>query len=110
MGQGRVPDLPEGCGPDLPGLEGEARLHRRVLRPGCKLRLGEEVIGLTVLVALFQKDADQIYPGWKEKLGYTGCRQLRLAEEVAELRVEQLSFVMQRAVFIASLVNDKAPH
>ena len=20
----------------------------------------------------FQKDADQIYPGWKEKLGYTG--------------------------------------
>merc|ERR1712083_1014280 len=30
-----------GCGPDLPGLEGEARLHRRVLRPGCKLRLAE---------------------------------------------------------------------
>merc|ERR1712151_1334300 len=45
--QGRVPDLPEGCGPDLPGLEGEARLHRRVLRPGCKLRLAEEVVGLS---------------------------------------------------------------
>merc|ERR1711869_11053 len=35
----------------------------------------------------FQKDADQIYPGWKEKLGYTGESSvqaaLRLEEEVS---------------------------
>ena len=32
-------------------------------------RLHEEIKGAFLT---FQKDADQIYPGWKEKLGYTG--------------------------------------
>ena len=27
----------------------------------------------------FQKDADQIYPGWKEKLGYTGKSSVQAA-------------------------------
>merc|ERR1719245_2822162 len=27
----------------------------------------------------FQKDADQIYPGWKEKLGYTGESSVQVA-------------------------------
>ena len=27
----------------------------------------------------FQKDVDQIYPGWKEKLGYTGESSVRAA-------------------------------
>merc|ERR1712228_1169704 len=61
---GRVPDLPEGRGPDLPGLEGEARLHWRVLRPGCKLRLAEEVVVLTVLAifGICQKQFSQPCP------------------------------------------------
>merc|ERR1712066_636924 len=44
--QGRVPDLPEGRGPDLPRLEGEARLHGRVLRSGRQLQLAEEGVEL----------------------------------------------------------------
>merc|ERR1719221_1893490 len=35
-------DFPEGRGPDLSRLEGEARLHRRVLSTGCDIRLAEE--------------------------------------------------------------------
>ena len=40
----------------------------------------EEIKGETLT---FQKDADQIYAGWKEKLGYTsaGCH-FRLGQEV----------------------------
>merc|ERR1712224_637374 len=52
--QGRLPDLPEGCGPDLPGLEGEARLHRRVLRSGRQLRLAEEVSELSAELFLIR--------------------------------------------------------
>merc|ERR1711988_1743864 len=47
----------------------------------------------------FQKDADQIYPGWKEKLGYTG-----------ESSVQAASFDWQKKAAAASYSNfDQAP-
>merc|ERR1711920_859362 len=45
--QGCVPDLPERRRPDLPRLEGEARLHGRVFRSGRQLQLAEEGAELT---------------------------------------------------------------
>jgi len=42
----------------------------------------------------FQKDADQIYPGWKEKLGYTG-----------ESSVQAASFDWQKKAAAAAFVG-----
>merc|ERR1712050_701653 len=42
----------------------------------------------------FQKDADQIYPGWKEKLGYTG-----------ESSVHAASFDWQKKAAAAAFVG-----
>merc|ERR1712232_599924 len=46
----------------------------------------------------FQKDADQIYPGWKEKLGYTG-----------ESSVQAASFDWQKKAASAAFVGISAP-
>merc|ERR1711881_623119 len=49
----------------------------------------------------FQKDADQIYPGWKEKLGYTG-----------ESSVQAATFDWQKKAAAAIFVThtmDQAP-
>merc|ERR1712193_333440 len=49
----------------------------------------------------FQKDADQIYPGWKEKLGYTG-----------ESSVQAASFDWQKKAAAATFAThtfDQAP-
>jgi len=49
----------------------------------------------------FQKDADQIYPGWKEKLGYTG-----------ESSVQAATFYWQKkaaAAIFATHIFDQAP-
>merc|ERR1711862_878345 len=46
----------------------------------------------------FQKDADQIYPGWKEKLGYTG-----------ESSVQAASFDWQKKAAAASMISYEAP-
>ena len=45
----------------------------------------------------FQKDADQIYPGWKEKLGYTG-----------ESSVQAASFDWKKASAAAAFVGATA--
>merc|ERR1711877_79815 len=42
----------------------------------------------------FQKDADQIYPGWKEKLGYTG-----------EASVQAATFDWQKKAAAAAFVG-----
>jgi len=46
----------------------------------------------------FQKDADQIYPGWKEKLGYTG-----------ESSVQAATFDWQKKAAAASYAADFTP-
>merc|ERR550525_1564982 len=46
----------------------------------------------------FQKDSDQIYPGWKEKLGYTG-----------ESSVQAASFDWQKKAAAAAFVGVGAP-
>merc|ERR1711862_1014091 len=46
----------------------------------------------------FQKDADQIYPGWKEKLGYTG-----------ESSVQAASFDWQKKAAAAVLLTYEVP-
>merc|ERR1712050_792913 len=46
----------------------------------------------------FQKDADQIYPGWKEKLGYTG-----------ESSVQAASFDWQKKAAAANLLSYEVP-
>merc|ERR1712110_410322 len=45
----------------------------------------------------FQKDADQIYPGWKEKLGYTG-----------ESSVQAATFDWQKKAAAAAFVGASA--
>merc|ERR1719150_1515599 len=45
----------------------------------------------------FQKDADQIYPGWKEKLGYTG-----------ESSVQAATFDWQKKAAAAAFVGAEA--
>merc|ERR550525_2369074 len=47
----------------------------------------------------FQKDADQIYPGWKEKLGYTG-----------ESSVQAASFDWQKKAAAAAFVGATPVH
>jgi len=46
----------------------------------------------------FQKDADQIYPGWKEKLGYTG-----------ESSVQAATFDWQKKASAAAFVGTSSP-
>ena len=41
----------------------------------------------------FQKDADQIYPGWKEKLGYTGESSVQAASFDWAKRASAAAFV-----------------
>ena len=40
-----------------------------------------------------QKDADQIYPGWKEKLGYTGESSVQVASFDWAKRASAAAFV-----------------
>merc|ERR1712190_430572 len=41
----------------------------------------------------FQKDSDQIYPGWKEKLGYTGESSVRAASFDWQKKAAAAAFV-----------------
>ena len=65
----------------------------------------------------FQKDADQIYPGWKEKLGYTGessvqaatfdwAKKSSAAAFVGDRQVQQKTNVASRALDQSSRYAD----
>merc|ERR1712151_1402118 len=47
----------------------------------------------------FQKDADQIYPGWKEKLGYTGESSVQAATFDWKKKAGAASFTAEASVF-----------
>merc|ERR1711879_175573 len=51
----------------------------------------------------FQKDADQIYPGWKEQLGYTGESSVQAASFDWKKKAGAASFTAEASVFQKSL-------
>jgi acyl-coenzyme A synthetase/AMP-(fatty) acid ligase len=56
----------------------------------------------------FQKDADQIFPGWKEKLGYTGESSVQAASFNWQKRAAAAAFVGASAGRKASAVTRRA--
>merc|ERR550537_178289 len=56
----------------------------------------------------FQKDADQIYPGWKEKLGYTGESSVQAASFDWKKKAAAAAFVGASASASSARVQMKA--
>ena len=56
----------------------------------------------------FQKDADQIYPGWKEKLGYTGESSVQAASFDWKKKAAAAAFVGATAAKKESVVARQA--
>merc|ERR1719446_1478923 len=56
----------------------------------------------------FQKDADQIYPGWKEKLGYTGESSVQAATFDWQKKAAAAAFVGASATRKESVIARKA--
>merc|ERR1712193_588177 len=58
----------------------------------------------------FQKDADQIYPGWKEKLGYTGESSVQAASFDWQKKAAAATFMMHTFDQASAWIYEKSPN
>merc|ERR1712118_581689 len=58
----------------------------------------------------FQKDADQIYPGWKEKLGYTGESSVQAASFDWQKKAAAATFATHTMDQAPAFYYEKDPH
>jgi hypothetical protein len=85
------------------GMYGEVSLSDGVIEYA---KTHEELKGAFLT---FQKDADQIYPGWKEKLGYTGESSVQAASFDWQKKAAAATFAMHTMDQAVAWFYDKNP-